>query len=137
MKQGYGELVDQITKLLQEHGSLTRAELCLHLGRARDEVAAVVSRMARPGKTVPKRVRVVGYVYDQDRQRRYPRAVYALGDGPDVKKPKPDPKEVKRRYNAAKRAKRTMNFVFNLGLPRRVFDRGQSNFDASSAGVGL
>lgn len=116
----YGTIVEQITQALTECGPMTRADLCRHIQRERTEIASVVSRMSRAGITIPKRLHVTQYVFDQEGERRYPRAVYAIGDHPDAKPPGPQKAANKRRYDAARRAKWTANSVFNLGLPRRL-----------------
>jgi hypothetical protein len=86
-------------------------------------VSSIVSRMSRASARLPKRIYVSAYTYDHEGQRSYPRAIYALGDKPDAKRPVPDPNANKRRYNAKVKAKHTANFVFNLALPRRVYER--------------
>ena len=120
----YGYLVQQIEKALSDLGSMTGAELCQELGVEKSELSAVVSRMAKPSKTMPKRLYVVGYTFEHEtHDRRYPRAVYALGDLEDKPKPKPNRKETVRRYNDNKRKRLTGNSVFNLGLPRRIYEQ--------------
>lgn len=49
-----------------------------------------------------------------------------LGDKPDAKRPVSDPKATKRRYNARLKGKHTGNFVFNLALPRRIYENRTS-----------
>lgn len=118
----YGTLVQQIEKALYDLGAMTGAELCQELGVEKAELSAVVSRMAKPSKTLPKRIYIVGYTFEHEtHDRRYPRAIYALGDLEDKPKPKSNRKEVVRRYNANKRKRLTGNSVFNLGLPRRIY----------------
>lgn len=114
-----GEVVRAILRMLDEEGPMTRAEICKRLGREKDEIAAVVTRLNKRTPVSGKRIYVKEYVYDMEGERRYPRAVYALGPLKDAPKPKPDPKEVKRRYWARAQAKLRTNSVFNLGLSRR------------------
>lgn len=122
----YGYLVQQIEKALSDLGAMTGAELCQELGVDKPELSAVVSRMTRPSKTLPKRIYVVGYTFEHEtHDRRYPRAIYALGDLPDKPKPKPSRIDNVRRYNANKRKRLTGNNVFNLGLPRRIYGQTQ------------
>lgn len=102
---------------LAEHGPTTRADLCRALGRDRMAVASVVSRLNRDGATVPKRIYVCGYIHEGDGQRRYPRALYALGNRPDKPKPKPDTAAVSRRYR--ERNKGQVTSVFDLARPGR------------------
>ena len=123
----YGSLVNRIEKALKELGPLTGAELCQELNVEKSELSAVVSRMARPGKELPKRVYVVRYVYEHELHRkRYPRAVYDLGDKPDAIKPKSSTKKNRQRYDQNLRKRMTGNSVFNLALPRRVYEQRRS-----------
>jgi hypothetical protein len=123
----YGYLVQQIEKALSELGAMTGAEFCQELGVEKAELSAVVSRMAKASKTLPKRLYIVGYTFEHEtHDRRYPRAIYALGDLPDKPKPKPSRIDNVRRYTANKRKRLTGNSVFNLGLPRRIYDQSRS-----------
>jgi len=70
--------------------------------------------MTKPGRKLPKRLYIKSYVYDQEGERFYPRAVYDLGDKPDAKKPKSDKLKVKRRYIARRKMRYATNSVFNL-----------------------
>lgn len=97
---------------------MTRVEICKHLDKSKGCVGAVVSRLNKATKERPKRVYVTHYVYDDEGGRRYPRAVYALGDLPDKPHPKPNVKANKARYWARKVTLMKANSVFNLGLSR-------------------
>ena len=120
-KRDWGSVTVKITNAFAENGEMTRQEVCNAIGLDRMYVSAVLTRMNRAGKTLPKRIYVVRYVYDEEGARRYPRAVYALGDKPDVKKPKSDVAENRRRYRENLRKRMTGNNVFNLGLTRRQY----------------
>lgn len=120
--RAHGQTVIEILHLLEELGPMTRIEMCDHLGLDRHTVSSIVSRMAKESPRKPKRIHIKGYAYDHEGQRRYPRAIYALGNAPDARRPKADPKGAKRRYNAKVKALNTANFVFNLGIPRRVYE---------------
>lgn len=119
--RAYGNTVERIAYTLRDQGPMTLSELCDELGQARGDVSAVVTRMRRDLKTMPKRVYVSHYVYDMEGERRYPRAVYALGGQKDASKPKPNRKEVRRRSDAKRRIINTTNSVFNLAVPRREY----------------
>lgn len=119
MKAERGSVVREILRMLEEEGPMTRAEICKRLGREKDEIAAVVTRLNKRTPVSGKRIYVKEYVYDMEGERNYPRAVYALGPLKDATKPVADPKEVKRRYWARSQAKLRSNSVFNLGLSRR------------------
>lgn len=118
MSKPPGEIVLGILALLDEHGEMTRGAMCRALGRERMAVASVVSRLNKPGATVPKRVYITCYVYEDDEGRRYPRAVYARGDKPDARKPKADRAAVAARYLARNRSQ--VASVFDLGRPGRA-----------------
>jgi len=120
-KRDWGSVTINILKAFEEHGEMTRKEVCEAIGLDRMYVSAILTRLNKAGKTLPKRIHVVRYVYDEEGARRYPRAVYALGDQPDAKKPKSNPAENKRRYLQNLRKRMTGNSVFNLGLTRRQY----------------
>jgi len=113
-----GTIVRAILQMLDDEGPMTRAEICRRLGREKDEVAAVVSRLNKRSPVAGKRIYIKEYVYDMEGERTYPRAVYALGSTKNAVRPEPDQKEVKRRYWARSQLKLKANSVFNLGLSR-------------------
>lgn len=92
---------------LEQHGPMTRSELCAHLGLDRQTAASIVSRLTKPSKRPlgPKRVYICDWRDDEEGQRKYLRAVYALGDKPDKPRPayKPRLLAAKRRYWAARK----------------------------------
>jgi len=94
---------------------MTQAELGELLGLDRFGAAALVNVLRRPLKTIPKRVHIVKWVTDHPGQRSYPRAVYALGEGVDVPRPKRNQKKIKQRYEHNKRMRLKMSSVFRLG----------------------
>jgi len=119
---GWGVTVTRILDLLQMFGPLTRADICEHLQGKHDagNVSAILTRMRKSTPKNPKRIYIMRYIYEAEYgTRRYPRAVYALGDKPCVKKPKPQTKENRRRYRAKLKSLSTTNSVFNLGLTVR------------------
>lgn len=118
MSLAWGEVSGRVLAMLAEFGPMTRAEICKHMGRQKDEIAAVISRLHKRSPRAGKRIYIQSYAYDQEGERYYPRAVYALGDKPDAKRPKSDPLEIKRRYWARSQLKLKANSVFNLGLSR-------------------
>lgn len=125
----YGYHTQRILQLLEDEGPMSRAEICARLGVEKFVSSAIVSRLNRAWPKTPKRVYVSHYVYDMEGERRYPRAVFALGDLPDAKKPKADHKAVRRRSDQKMRALRTQNFVFNLAKPRREYSQTNSTTD--------
>ena len=113
-----GGIVWEILRMLEEEGPMTRSEICKRLGRPKDEVVSVVSRLNKRTPVSGKRIYVKEYVYDMEGERTYPRALYAIGSGKDAPKPISDQKEIKRRYWARSQLKLRANSVFNLGLSR-------------------
>lgn len=115
----WGELTWQVLRMLDEIGPMTRAEICANLGLPKEKASSIVSRLATDTPKAGRRIYVCDYVYDMEGERRYPRAVYALGNKPDKRRPKRDPLEVKRRYWARRKALLTANSVFHLSMTRR------------------
>ena len=114
----YGARTQAIRMALELYGCQSRAELEVSAGIPKNLIAAIVSRMNKNCPRVGKQIYICRYVYDAEGARRYPRAVYALGAGNDVPKPKPSTKENKRRYDAKRKAMYSMNSVFNMGKSR-------------------
>ena len=102
-----------------EFGEITAMELAEYLDISRYDAHAVLNRMNKRTKAGIKRIHIIRYIYDHVGARKYPRAVYAMGDNPDAKKPKANHLKVKREYYARVKSRLTMNSVFNLGLQWR------------------
>ena len=119
----YGSTVARITQLLEQYGPMTRNEICNHLDVNRMNISAVISRMIRPGVDTPRRLHISGYTHDGEGARRYPRAIYAIGDLPDAKKlnRQENRRDARKRSDKRRAAHNTMNFVFNLARPRREY----------------
>ena len=115
-----GQRVTDTTAAIVEFGEITAMELAEYLGITRYDAHAVLNRMNKRTKAGLKRIHIVRYIDDYDGARTYPRAVFAMGDKPDAKKPKADQLAVKRRYYARLKSRTTMNSVFNLGLQWRA-----------------
>ena len=117
-KRNYGELSALIINAIDQLGPMTRIELQAHISEGAGGVSSVLSRLRKPQKTTPKRVYIKTFVHDQENARTYPRAVYALGDKPDAKRPRMSRLEIRRRYDAKRKKRYTMNSVFNLSKTR-------------------
>lgn len=114
----YGVRTQAILTALEQYGNQSRAELEVSAGIPKEIISAIISRLNRRGPRSGKQIHIVGYVYDAEGARRYPRAIYAVGDGVDAKKPKSSHLENRRRYDAKKRNMYRMNSVFNMGKSR-------------------
>lgn len=121
IKRARGQLISDILWALEENGPMTAVEICAVLQYERTQLSAVLFRMTKKGKRTPKRIYIQRYTHEAFGQKRYPRAVFAIGNRPDAAAVRDDPKEVRRRYDKKKRALRTGNWVFNLGLTRREY----------------
>lgn len=83
------ELVAAVYRCLQDEGQATRAEIARSMGRDTEQIGSVLTRMNKPGVKLRKRIYVIDWVYDDEGDaRRYPRAVYAIGDKDDKPKPR-------------------------------------------------
>lgn len=118
----WGHYPPLIMQILEDQGPSTREEICRALGEHRMIIGAIVGRMAKRTPQSGKRLYISGWTYDCEGQRRYPRAIYAIGDKPNATKPKSDVKENSRRYRESVRKKFTANSVFNLGMTRRQYE---------------
>jgi len=107
--------------LLEEQGQMTRAEICQAIGIPKISLSPVLTRMCRKTPKLDKRIYIAGWSEEHEGARRYPRAIYALGNERDQKKPARDRGAVRRRYEAGLRNRMTMNSVFNIGKPRRIW----------------
>lgn len=117
----YGETVKRITELISDLGPMSTCELSEEMGLDRMYVSAVLSRMRRPTKTLPKRLYVIRYLYQMESAKNYPRAVFALGDKRDAPKPVFDRRASRKASDQRRRALNTMNSVFNLAMPRKEY----------------
>jgi len=106
---------EAILQVLADFGPMTRAEICRELGPRAINVSSLVSNLIRNLPATPRRAYICGWIYDMEGQRPYPRAVYALGDRPNAKRPSPKKRtEVVNAYRARLKAKYQQNSVFNL-----------------------
>lgn len=116
---------EAVRKVLRENGPMTAVEVWQMLRSERKaDVSSILSRMR---SLVVKQVYIRNYVYHVDGAgRRYPRAVYALGNRRCAKKPKPvgetersrqrRMRERERRQHVRDVVSRVPNSVFNLQM---------------------
>ncbi len=115
MTRPQGTTVAAIERLLFAQGPLAALELAREIGLPRDNVQPVVRRMMLDGPRVPRRVYIAGWTVEVEGSKPHLRALYALGNQPDKKKPKAKPPaQVQRELRARKRG-RALNSVFNIG----------------------
>lgn len=119
-----------VAKALQEVGPMTLQEVMQHTGFDKSVCSHALRALSKTFPTIPKRAYIKAWVYDHERQRRYPRAVYAWGNRSDAKKPERDVRETKRRYLQKKRLLSAVNSVFNLGrLSRGGYTRARRDHE--------
>lgn len=96
---------------------MTSVEIADHIGITTHLSSEMMINLSKKSPKRPQRVHIIQWVYDHPGQRKYPRAVYALGPGPNVKKPKSDQLALKRAYEARKKSILKTSSVFNLAVP--------------------
>lgn len=82
----------RVLDVLAKCGPLTKGGIAQELGIPSDSLGGTLSYLMKgaPKLKQPRQVRIHSWVYQQDGQRCYPRAVYALGRQPDAKRPVAD-----------------------------------------------
>lgn len=113
-----GSHVIKVLEALDTFGQITAQEFADYADIGRYDAHAVLNRMAKRTKAGVKRLYVADWTHEHDDARRYPRAVFKLGDRPDKPKPKPNIKENRRRSEAHRNKTLRMNSVFNMALTR-------------------
>ena len=113
-----GLLVQKALEAFEEFGKLTAQEFADYADIDRYAAHAVLNRMIKRTKAGEKRAYIVSWVHTHDGARRYPRAVFTLGDKLDKPRPKPNATENRRRSEAKSNAKFRMNSVFNMAMTR-------------------
>lgn len=98
----FGQLCDLILALLRERGPMTRAEMALLLELEDIRVSKAVSRLMHSHDKMPKRLHIVAWDYFASGMKRYPRPVYAAGNGKDMPRPVSDARQNRLRYLAEK-----------------------------------
>jgi hypothetical protein len=101
-----------------EFGRMTAQEFADYADIGRYDAHAVLNRMNKRTKAGEKRIYVADWTYAHDDARRYPRAVFMLGDKEDKKKPKPNIRANRQRSEHKTAKAIRMTSVFNMGLTR-------------------
>lgn len=113
-----GPRVTKVFETLETFDQITAQEFADYADIGRYDAHAVLNRMAKRTKAGVKRLYVADWTYEHDDARRYPRAVFKLGDKPDKPKPKPDVRGNRRRSEAKRINMFRMSSVFNMATPR-------------------
>ena len=103
---------------LHEFGKITAQEFADYADIGRYDAHAVLNRMAKRTKAGEKRIHIANWTYDHDDARRYPRAIFMIGDKPDKPRPKPDVAANRRRSELKRNRTFRMNSVFNMAMTR-------------------
>jgi len=104
----------QLLKALEAEGPMTAHEMCEAIGSTHVSSSKMVSLLTKPNTRHPKRIYIKSYITDAEGQKRYPRAIYDLGDKPDAKKPSPSEAENSNRWRDSKKLR--VSCVWDLGL---------------------
>lgn len=113
-----GSHVIKALEALEAFGKITAQEFADYADIGRYDAHAVLNRMIKRTKAGEKRLHIASWIHEHDGARRYPRAVFMLGDKPDKPRPKPNVRENRRRSEAKRNKAMRMNSVFNMALPR-------------------
>jgi hypothetical protein len=113
-----GSHVIKAFEAFESFGKLTAQEFADYADIGRYDAHAVLNRMNKRTKAGVKRIYVADWTYAHDDARRYPRAVFMLGDKEDKKKPKPNIRANRQRSEHKRTKTFRMNSVFNMGLTR-------------------
>jgi hypothetical protein len=113
-----GMHVIKALEALAEFKRLTAQEFADYADIGRYDAHAVLNRMNKRTKAGEKRIYVADWTHGHDNARRYPRAVFMLGDKPDKPRPKPDIRLNRQRSEHKSIKAIRMTSVFNMGLNR-------------------
>jgi hypothetical protein len=113
-----GSHVTKVWEALEAFGRITAQEFADYADIGRYDAHAVLNRMAKRTKAGEKRLHIADWTYDHDDARRYPRAVFMVGDKPDKPRPKPDVRENRRRSETKRNTFFRVTSVFNLAMTR-------------------
>ena len=113
-----GSHVTKVLEALETFGQITAQEFADYADIGRYDAHAVLNRMNKRTKAGVKRIYVFDWTYDHDNARRYPRAIFKLGDLSDKRKPKPNVKENRRRSELKRNTTFRMSSVFNMAMTR-------------------
>lgn len=112
--------IEKVKLALAQHNDtgLTTREVANITGLTRDQAAALLRCLHKKSPQFPRKRVYIAYWREEGEpgEKKYPRAVYKLGELADYPKPKPKDGRVRNfEYRERLRAINTKNFVFNLG----------------------
>lgn len=110
--------VTKVLEALEAFDQITAQEFAEYADIGRYDAHAVLNRMAKRTKAGVKRIYVFNWTHEHGGSRRYPRAVFKLGDKPNKPKPKPDVRENRRRCETKRNNTFRMSSVFNMAVTR-------------------
>ena len=113
-----GTLIAKAWEALHEFGKITAQEFADYADIGRYDAHAALAKMNKRTKAGVKRIYIANWTYGHDDARRYPRAVFMIGDQPDKPRPKPNVRENRRRSEAHRNKILRMNSVFNMAMTR-------------------
>ena len=113
-----GAYVIKALEAFEEFKRLTAQEFADYADLGRYDAHAVLNRMKRRTKAGVKRIHIAAWTYEHDDARRYPRAVFMLGDKEDKQRPKPNVRLNRQRSEHKTIKAIRMTSVFNMGLTR-------------------
>jgi hypothetical protein len=125
-----GAYVLKALEAFAEFKRITAQEFADYADIGRYDAHAVLNRMKRRTKAGVKRIHIAAWTYEHDDARRYPRAVFMLGDKEDKQRPKPNIRLNRQRseHKAIKAIR--MTSVFNLAMPRDTIREMRRNLNA-------
>lgn len=106
--------IEAILEALKDFGPMTRVDLEVTLGLTKEETSRLMFCIVKASPRKPQRAHIKQYVYDQEGQKRYPRAVYAFGPGKNAERPERDTKATQKRSRDKRKLMTSTNSVFNL-----------------------
>ena len=113
-----GPNVIKALEAFAEFKRMTAQEFADYADIGRYDAHAVLNRMNKRTKDGVKRIYVADWTHGHDSAKRYPRAVFMLGDKPDKPRPKPDIRLNRQRSEHKSIKAIRMTSVFNMGLTR-------------------
>jgi hypothetical protein len=113
-----GTLIAKAWEALHEFGKITAQEFADYADIGRYDAHAALAKMNKRTKAGVKRIYIANWTYGHDDARRYPRAIFMIGDQPDKPRPKPDVAANRRRSESKRNRTFRMNSVFNMAMTR-------------------